>query len=168
MREITASIQGGNSEVLNQHRLTGGTAIKRRRIAEEQHPNPAGKTVDIYDEDVDFNFVKIHLLSYFGDHIRGFGNIQKYSTEAEEISHKSMIKEDYRESNNNAVSHQILGTSARLESFKIHEMNIQTDLRCPIEAKLRDKQHTRQVSLVTQQPQQFTPTVETFPNSILH
>lgn len=168
MREVTARIWGENTKVLNQHPLAGATAAKRRCIADEQRRDLDSMIADIHDEDVDFNFVKIHLLSYFGDHIRGFGNIQKYSTEAEEISHKSMIKEDYRESNNNAVSHQILGTSARLESFKIHEMNIQTDLRCPIEAKLRDKQHTRQVSLVTQQPQQFTPTVETFPNSILH
>ncbi|KAG0633391.1 hypothetical protein HOY80DRAFT_896568 [Tuber brumale] len=36
---------------------------------------------------------KIHLLSHFADHIRCFGNIQMYSTESGETSHKIMIKE---------------------------------------------------------------------------
>ncbi|KAG0640203.1 hypothetical protein HOY80DRAFT_885059 [Tuber brumale] len=51
---------------------------------------------------------KIHLLSHFADHIRRFGNIQMYSTESGETSHKIMIKEGYRRSNKNDASYQIL------------------------------------------------------------
>ena len=116
---------------------------------------------DLYDLDVDFNLVKIHLLSHFGDHIQHFGNIQIYSTESGEINHKMMIKEGYQQSNKNEASHQILWTYARIDSFKIHEMNVQTDLSLPSEDELRDKQHKRQVGSVTGRPQRFAQTMET-------
>src|ERR1700761_218298 len=161
VREVTARIRGENTEILNQHRLAGATAAKRRRIADEQRRDLDGMVADIYDEDVDFTFVKIHLLSHFGDHIRRFGNIQMYCTESRETNHKTMIKEGYRRSNKSDASHQILRTYARLDSFKIHEMNIQAVLPCPIENELRDKQHKRQVGSLTRQPQDFTPTIET-------
>ena len=76
VREVTARIRGENREVLNQHRLAGATAAKRCRMADEQCRNLDGFVADIYEEDVDFNFVKIHLLSHFGDDIQHFGNIQ--------------------------------------------------------------------------------------------
>ncbi|KAG0644868.1 hypothetical protein HOY80DRAFT_1068221, partial [Tuber brumale] len=79
-----------------------------RRIADEQHQELEGVVADIYDEDGDFNFVKIHLPSHFVDHIRHFGNIQMYSTESGETSHKIMIKEGYRRSIKNDASYQIL------------------------------------------------------------
>ena len=139
VREVTARIPGGNSEVLYQHRLAEATAAKRLRIMDEQRRNLDGLVADIYDEEVDLNFVKIHLLSHYGDHIRYFGNIQMYSTESGETNHKTMIKKGYRRSNKNDASHQILRTYARLDSFKIHEINIQVDLLCPIADELRDK-----------------------------
>ena len=141
VREVTTRIRGENSEVLNQHRLSGATAAKRRRIADEQRRDLDGIVADIYDEDVDFNFVKIHLLSHFGDHVRRFGNIQMYSTESGETNHKTMIKEGYRWSNKNDASHQVLRTYATLDSFQIREMNIQVDLQHSIEDELRNKQH---------------------------
>ncbi|KAG0644303.1 hypothetical protein HOY80DRAFT_1075254 [Tuber brumale] len=122
--EVTAWIRSTNHEVLKQHRLSGLTVTERRRIADKQRQELEGVEADIYDEDVDFNIVKIHLLSHFVDHIRRFGNIQMYSTESGETSHKIMIKEGYRRSNKNDTSYQILGTYARLDSFKIHEMNV--------------------------------------------
>ena len=161
VREVTARLQDENSEVLNQHRLVEATAAKRRRIAEEQRRNFDGLVAAIYDEDVDFNFVKIHVLSHFRDHIRCFGNIQMYSTESGETNHKTMIKEGYRRSNKNDASHQILRTYARLNSFQIHEMNIQADLPGSIADELRDKQRKLKVGSVTRQPQGFTPTIET-------
>ena len=115
----------------------------------------------IYEEDVDFNFVKIHLLSHFRDYIWRFGNIQMYSTESWETNHKRIVEEGYWWSNKGDASHQILRTYARLDSFKIHEMNIQAVLRRLIEQELRDKQHKRQVGSLTRQPQDFTPNIET-------
>ena len=84
-----------------------------------------------------------------------------YCTKAGETNHKTMIKVGYRRSNKHDGSHQIQRTYARLDSFKIHEMNIQADLSRPIEDELCDKQHKRQVGSLTRQPQGFTPTIET-------
>jgi len=165
VREVTTRIWSENSEVLNPHHLSGTTVAKRRGIADEQGWDLDEIVADIYDEDVDFNFVKIHLLCHFGDHVRHFGNIQMYSTESGETSHKTMIKEGYRRSNRNDASHQILPTYAKLDSFRIHEMNVKADIRRPIQDELDDKRHKRQVRSVTRQPIDFTSTIETISQS---
>ena len=107
---------------------------------------------DIYDEDVDFNFVKIYLLSHFADHIQRFGNIQMYSTESGETSHKAMIKEGYRRSNKNDASYQILRTYARLDGFKIHEMNVNADVNHPIYDEPRGQKHRRRIGSRMRRP----------------
>jgi len=92
VREVTPRSWDENSEVLNQHCLSGATAAKRRRIAEEQRHDLDGFEADRYEEDVDFNLVKIDLLSHFRDLVRRFGNIQMYSTESGETSCKMIIE----------------------------------------------------------------------------
>jgi len=106
------------------------TQFKRRRIADEQRRDLDGIVADIYKEDVDFNFIKIYLLSHFRHHVRRFGNIQMYSTESGKTSHKTIIKKGYCQSNRNDTS-QILRTYARLDSFKIHEMNVKASIPVP-------------------------------------
>ena len=53
----------------------GTTAVQRLLIADEQSRDLDGMVADIYDEDVNLNFVKINLFSHFGYHIQHFGNI---------------------------------------------------------------------------------------------
>jgi len=108
VREVTTRIRSENSEVLNQHCLLGATVAKSCRIADEQYRDFDEIVADIYHEDVDFNLVKIHLLSHFRDHAWRFGNIQMYSTKSGETSHETMIKESYRHSNRNDANYQIL------------------------------------------------------------
>ena len=147
-------------KVLNQNSLSGATAAKRRCIADEQDCDLDGIMADIYEEEVDFNFVKILLLSYFRDHVQRFGDIQMYSTELGETSYKMMIKEGYCRSNRNGVSHQILQTYARLDSFKIHEMNVEANIPHSIQHKPHKRQHKCQIALVTKQLSGLAPTVE--------
>ncbi|KAG0131553.1 hypothetical protein HOY82DRAFT_485019, partial [Tuber indicum] len=109
----------------------------------------------------DINFVKIHLLSHFGDHVRRFGNIQMYPTESGESNHKTRIHEGYRRSNKNDASRQILRTYARLDSFKINEMNVEAHSPGPIEDGQRDKKHKWKVGSVTKQPPGFTSMIGT-------
>jgi len=42
-----------------------------------------------------FNFIKMHLLSHFCDHIRQFGNIPMNSKEIGELTHKTQIKDGW-------------------------------------------------------------------------
>jgi len=50
----------------------------------------------------------MHLLSYFCDDIRQFGNILMYSTEFGELAHKPQIKAGWRQSNKNDASREIV------------------------------------------------------------
>ena len=160
--EVTARIRGKNSGVLNQHGLAGDTAAaKGGRIADAQRRDLDGIVTDIYDQEVDFNFVKIHLLSHFGDNIRRCGNIKMYSTESGQTNHKTNTKEGYQGSNKNDASHQILRTYERLDSYKIDEIYIQADLAHLIADELHDKLRKRQVGSVTRQLPGFTPTIKT-------
>jgi len=55
-----------------------------------------------------FNFLKMHLLSHFSDHICQFGNIPIYSTEFAELAYKKQIKDGWRRSNKKDLKQQIL------------------------------------------------------------
>jgi len=55
-----------------------------------------------------FNFIKMHLLSHFCDHIRQFGNILIYSMEIGELAHRTRIKDGWRQSNKNDVACEIV------------------------------------------------------------
>ena len=65
MKEVTARIRSKNREVLNPHPLAGATTAERHRIADEQRHNLDGMIANIYDKHIDFNLVKIYLLSHF-------------------------------------------------------------------------------------------------------
>jgi len=44
--------------------------------------------MELIHSESNFNFVKMHLISHFRDHIYMFGNIPMYSTEYGELAHK--------------------------------------------------------------------------------
>jgi len=71
-----------------------------------------------------FNFVKMHLLSHFSDHIRQFGNIPMYSTEFGELRHMEQIKDGWRRSNKNDVERQILHSYGRQHAIRIRLLNL--------------------------------------------
>jgi thiaminase len=61
--------------------------------------------------ELDFNFVKMHLLNHVSDHIRQLGNLLNVSSELPE---KAMmdIKQVYLQSNRHEAPFQILRTTA--------------------------------------------------------
>jgi len=91
--KVTTWILGENRNIENWNLLSGAAAAKTCQIADEERHDIDEMVANIYDEDVDFNYVKIDWLSYFGDHGGHFGNIKMYSTKSGETSHKTMIKE---------------------------------------------------------------------------
>ena len=94
--------------------------------------------MDFIQTESHFNFIKMHLLIHFGDHIRQFGNIPMYSTEYGELAHKEQIKDPWRRSNKNDVARQILQGYGRrhgirmrlltLESLRRHGADLDTDV----------------------------------------
>jgi len=83
----------------------------------------------IYSES-HFNFIKIHLLSHFSDHIRQFGYILMYSTETAELAHKTQIKNGWWQSNKNDASCQIVHSYSHQHAIRIRLLNLASIWRC--------------------------------------
>jgi len=137
---VTTRIQVENSEVLNQHHLSGDTTTKRHRSADQQYRHLDGIKPDLDREDMDFHFLKIDLLSYLVAHMRCYAYIQISSTKSEDSCHKSMIKKGDCRSNRKDASYQILQTYTRLGSVKIPELKVKANITHLIQYKLHKKE----------------------------
>jgi len=82
--------------------------------------------MDMIHGESHFNFIKMHLLSHFCDHVRQFGNIPMYSPEIGELAHKTQIKEGWRKSNTNDAGRQIVHSYGRQHAFRIRLLNLQS------------------------------------------
>jgi len=96
-------------------------AAKCHRVDEEKTHIESEIAQHLVDES-DFNFVEIHLLNHFSDHIRELGNILDVSSE---LTEKAMmdLKQAYQQSNRHEAAFQILRTKARKEVFQYRELN---------------------------------------------
>ena len=86
---------------------------KRRRRLEDDRDEENELRMDMIHTESHLNFVKMHLLSHFADHIPQFVNIPMYSTEFGELAYKEKIKDGLRCSNKNDVERQILNSYGR-------------------------------------------------------
>ena len=66
---------------------------QRRRMRDDDQDEEDELRMDMIHGESHFNFIKMHLLSHFCDHICQFGNIPMYSTEIGELAYKTQIKE---------------------------------------------------------------------------
>jgi len=82
--------------------------------------------MDMIHGESHFNFIEMHLLSHFGDHLRHFGNILMYSTESGELAHHTQIKERWRQSNKNDAARQIGHSYGGQHSIRIRLLNLQS------------------------------------------
>jgi len=85
--------------------------------------------MDVIHRESHFNFIKIHVLSHFSDHIRHFGNIAMYSTEFGELRQRERIKDRWRQSNQNDARGQIVNSSRRLHAIRMRLFNLESHLR---------------------------------------
>jgi hypothetical protein len=96
-------------------------AAKRCRIDEDKTMTESDIAQHLVDKS-DFNFVKMHLLNHFSEHICQLGNLLNVSSELPE---KAMmdLKQAYRQSNRHETACQIVRTQARKEVFQYQELN---------------------------------------------
>ena len=80
-------------------------------------------------DESDFNFVKMHLLNQFSDHIRQLGNLLNISSELPENAVMD-LEQAYQQSNLHDATFQILRTKAREEVFQYRELNPNAAKRC--------------------------------------
>jgi len=98
---------------------------KRRGIRDDDREEEHQRRVDLIHRESHFNFVKIHLLSHFSDHIRQFGNIPMYSTEFGELAHKEQIKDGWRRSNKNNAARQFVHSYSRQHAIRMRLLNLE-------------------------------------------
>jgi len=109
-------------------------ALVRERVATSQRRRMPDDDRDEEDElrmkmihgESHFNFIKMHLLSHFCDHICQFGNIPIYSTEIGELAHKTQIKAGRRQSNKNDAARQIVHSCGRQHAIRMRRLNLQS------------------------------------------
>jgi len=97
---------------------------KLRRRLEDDRDEHNELRMDMIHTESYFNFVKMHLLSHFSDHIRQCGNIPIYSTEFGELAHKGQIKDGWRGVNNQEVERQILHSYGRLYAIRMRLLHL--------------------------------------------
>ena len=65
---------------------------QRYRIPDNDSGEKNDQCMELINAKSNFNFVKMHLISHFRDHIYQFSNISIYSTEYGELAYKEQIK----------------------------------------------------------------------------
>jgi len=92
---------------------------KQRQMRDAQREDETELPMDLIRCELHFNFIKMHLLSDFCDHLRQFGNIPMYSTEFGELAHKTQIKAGWHKSNKSDASWQIVQSYSRQHGIRM-------------------------------------------------
>jgi len=78
------------------------------------------------EEDADFNFPMIQLMSQWVEQIRWYGALQLYSAKRHEQAHKTNLKDGWNASNHNFnYLPQVITCQRRILCFEIRELNLQ-------------------------------------------
>jgi len=101
----------------------------RCRMRDDNRQEEYDLCLDLVCGESHFNFIKMHLLSHFCDHIRQFGNIPMYSMEIGELAHKTQIKHGWRQSNKNDAARQIVHSYGRQHAIRMRLLNLES-LKC--------------------------------------
>ena len=101
------------------------TPSKRRRIGDDDREGKHERRMDLIHRESHFNFIKIHLLSHFSDHICQVGNIPRYSTEFGELAYKDQIKDTWQQSNKNDAARQIVHSYSRQDGIRMRLLNLE-------------------------------------------
>ena len=97
---------------------------KRRRVCDEDRQEENDRRMALSHTESHFNFIKMHLLSHFRDHIRQFRNIPIYSIEYGELAHKAQINDGWWKSNKKDPERQIMHSYGRLHRIRMRLLTL--------------------------------------------
>ena len=116
-------------ELRRQHPLVNQLVARSRgswvREQLDNHQEENDQCMDLIHAESHFNFIKMHLIIHFREHIYQFGNITIYSTEFGELMHKEQIKYGYRRSNKIDAARQILRSYGQHHVIRIRLLNLE-------------------------------------------
>ena len=103
--------------------LRSKTNAAKAKCLEENYKELAAKKNELVGS---FNFVKMHLPTHYKNHVRRFGSIPAFSTEAGESAHRRQVKDGYRASNHQPGTFykQIISYYTRVSAMGIHQLNV--------------------------------------------
>ena len=102
---------------------------QRRWIGDDDRKEENDQRMELIHAESNFNFVKMHLISHFCDHIYQFGNIPIFPTVYGELAHKEQIKDGWRYSNKIDAARQILSSYCRQYAIRMRILNLES-LQC--------------------------------------
>jgi len=97
---------------------------QRRRIHDDNREEENDQPLELIPSESNFNFVKMHLISHFRDHIYMFSNIPMYSTEYGQLAYKEQIKDGWRRSYKIDAAQQILSSYCRQDAICMTLLNL--------------------------------------------
>jgi len=98
---------------------------QRRQIRDDDGEEENHQRMELIHSESNFNFVRMHLIIHFRDHIYMFSNIPMYSTKYGELAHKEQIKDGWRRSNKIDAARQILSSYGRQHAIRMRLLNIE-------------------------------------------
>jgi len=127
-KRTQAKVDKQRKEIRRQRALIRERVVpsQGRRMRDDDRDEEDELRIDMIYGESHFNFIKMHLLSHFCDHIHWFGNIPMYSTEIGGLAHKTQIKEGWRQSNTNDAARQIVHIYGRQHAIRIRLLNLQS------------------------------------------
>ena len=81
--------------------------------------------MDLIHAESHFNFIKMHLISHFRDHICQFGNISMFSTEYGQLTHREQIKDGYQRLKKIDAARQIIRSYGRQHAIRMRLLNLE-------------------------------------------
>ena len=121
-------------------------------MREADHLEENDQRLDLIHAESNFNFIKMHLISHFRDHIQQFGNIPMNSTEFGELAHKEQSKDGWRRSNKIDAARQILNSYGRQHAMRMRLLNLDFLRRAGLELPADVVQHLEKTRTSQQPP----------------
>jgi len=101
------------------------TRSKWPQLRKQDRQEVIDQYINLIHPESHFNFIKMHLISHFRNHIRQFSNIPIYSTVYEKLLHKDQIKDGYQCSHKIAAVRQILSSYGRQHTIQMRLLNLE-------------------------------------------
>jgi len=122
-----AKVDKQRKEIRRQRALMreGGARLQLRWMRDNDRDEVDELHMDMIHGESHSNFIKMHLLSHFCDHIRQFGNISMYSTEIGELAQKTQIKAGWHQSNKYDAARQFVHSYGRQHAIRMRLWHFQ-------------------------------------------
>jgi len=98
---------------------------QRCQIRDNDRQEQNDQCMELIHSESNFNFVKMHLISHFRDHISMFGNIPMYSTKYRELGHEEQINDGWPAQIKCDPAQQILSSYGRQHAIRMTLLNLE-------------------------------------------